>query len=203
MNQDEQLRLQEKIWSIISKLDNKMLHVLYYVGTTGNYNRKEVEEFVLTEHTVDTGADTLILNGTTKIQNAFPDLVEIGLLAETEIATAGKGRRPKVYRLTEQGKWCFVFVFKENPKESLLDKIAVDQKSIEHGLDIQKLIDLLEKRHYTCKQEDTATTEEGNSICDILAIKGQYRYRIEYERGNYPEQNTKTNLNVYLLKNVI
>ena len=69
----------------------------------------------------------------------------------------------------------------------MLLRVTQDQKSVAHGVDIMFLVEKLTGMGYSCTQEVAGETDEGESISDIFATKGNFSYHIEYEEGNYPE----------------
>lgn len=112
-------------------------------------------------------------------------LVEAGFLQDLErISIGGVNFIP--FAITDLGGYYYAIREKKNPLESQYLAYAKDQKSGEHALGIQMLIEILEEYQYECKQEDKMITVDGReSICDVLAKKNGQFFRIEYEVGNY------------------
>lgn len=112
-------------------------------------------------------------------------LVEAGFLQDLErISIGGVNFIP--FAITDLGGYYYAMKEKKNPLESQYLAYAKDQKSGEHALGIQMLIEILEEYQYECKQEDKMITVDGReSICDVLAKKNGQFFRIEYEVGNY------------------
>lgn len=112
-------------------------------------------------------------------------LVEAGFLQDLERVVIG-GVNFIPFAITDLGGYYYAMKEKRNPLESQYLAYAKDQKSGEHALGIQMLIEILEEYQYECKQEDKMITVDGReSICDILAKKNGQFFRIEYEVGNY------------------
>ena len=124
-----------------------------------------------------------------KIYNIKEHLISVGLATEGEEISQISGRPAKPIFLTPDGFWLYVFRTKKNPIRSQLDTMAKDQKSVNHGVHIHQLVELLSKAGYSCVQEDIKKTSLGEgTICDILASKNKKMFRIEYEEGNYPKE---------------
>lgn len=124
-----------------------------------------------------------------KIYNIKEHLISVGLASEGEEISQISGRPAKPIYLTPYGFWLYVFRTKNNPIKSLIDVMAKEQKSVDHGVHIHQLVELLTKAGYSCVQEDIKKTSLGEgTICDILASKNKKMFRIEYEEGNYPKE---------------
>lgn len=166
-----------------SALKEKPLFILYVIGTTGLFAQKDIIS-EMKGGNPELGFSPFTKNSCTEF---ISPLCNAGILWSQPMKTAGKGRPTNAYLLTDLGKWLYFFKFRQDPADSLLYKIGKDQKSLAHGADIMLLVNNLEAKGYKCTQEVAGNTDEGDSISDILAVKGNFSYYIEYEEGNYPE----------------
>ena len=74
-------------------------------------------------------------------------------------------------------------------EKSLRICLIIEQKSPQHGVRIKSIVEILSGAGYDCTQEDTQTTPSGReTICDVLATKRGTSFRIEYEEGNYSQE---------------
>lgn len=187
MTREEKEQLAKKVAFLIKgkkPLSVAELHAIYVLGSTGVFTTQDILEQLGIEKP-ELGFKAISSTTLTKL---FDKLLERELVCKQELKTAGKGRKPNIFFLTDFGKWFYFFRFKKDPVESMLYRISKDQKSVQHGADIMILVNMLTNIGYSCEQEFEEATDEGGSISDIVASKGRYSYYIEYEEGNYPEK---------------
>lgn len=187
MTGDEQKKLVIKAASFMegdSAINQNEMLAVYILGSTGLFAAKDI----LSEMKEGRGDMGFSPFGRSSVSVVCQSLENRGLVSKTLINTAGKGRPSAAYVLTDMGKWLYFFRFKQDPVESLIAEVSKNQKSVAHGTDILNLVNILKDRGYACTQEVIGKTDEGDSISDILAKKGNYSYYIEYEEGNYPEK---------------
>ena len=187
MTREEKEQLAKKVAFLIKgkkPLGVAEVHAIYVLGSTGVFTTQDILEQLGIEKP-ELGFKAISSTTLTKL---FDKLLERELVCKQELKTAGKGRKPNIFFLTDFGKWFYFFRFKKDPVESMLYRISKDQKSVQHGADIMILVNMLTSIGYSCEQEFEEATDEGDSISDIVASKGRYSYYIEYEEGNYPEK---------------
>lgn len=183
MTEQEQISIAMRVKDLMGVVKGTSLHALYIIGHDGEFIAKDILDSLRTDHP-EAG-----LTGT-KAGSFSPiatDLKGKGLIASQKVSSAGKGRPSDSFFLTDLGKWFYWFRFRENPVTNQLFRVTKDQKSVAHGVDIMFLVDKLNNLGYKCTQENSGMTDEGESISDIFATRGNYSYHIEYEEGNYPE----------------
>ena len=183
LTEKEQIALAMKVKTLMDTVEGAPLHALYVIGHDGEFIAKNILESIRIDHS-DVGLAKIKLGSFTSVATV---LEEKGLVEKKKVSSAGKGRPSDSFFLTDLGKWFYWFRFRENPVTSQLFRVTKDQKSVAHGVDIMFLVDKLNKLGYKCMQENSGMTDEGESISDIFATRGNYSYHIEYEEGNYSE----------------
>ena len=152
----------------------KHLRFLEIMGNTGLYQMKDI-----------LAQDNTLLSTGYEIKKK---LVEIGIVSELEEVKADS-RSFKPIMLSDIGNWLYLFQYKKNPCESIFKRLIIEQKSPQHGVRIKSIVEILSGAGYDCTQEDTQTTPSGReTICDVLATKRGNSFRIEYEEGNYSQE---------------
>lgn len=185
---------QKKIFSMViplidpnstQQLSGTTLHTFYAIGSTGLFATKDITSIMSDEKDASFGGAKVHFDSAKNASRPLLKLSELGLISSQKIKTAGAGASTNCYELTSLGKWTYWLGFQEEPEQSVLSIISKDQKSLQHAVDIMLLANTLKNLGYKCRQEFGEMTEEGGSISDILADKGNYRFCIEYEEGNY------------------
>lgn len=183
LTEKEQIALAMKVKTLMDTVEGAPLHALYVIGHDGEFISKNILESIRIDHS-DAGLAKIKLGSFTSVATTLEGK---GLIEKKKVSSAGKGRPSDAFFLTDLGKWFYWFRFRKDPVTSQLFRVTKDQKSVAHGVDIMFLVDKLNKLGYKCTQENSGMTDEGESISDIFATRGNYSYHIEYEEGNYPE----------------
>lgn len=162
---------------LFNQITERELNFLSVIGKTGYFTINDIKNNINEKFK-------------TSVYATRNKLIELNILVYgSKLKIGGKGAPIQPIMLTDIGCWLFTIVEKMNPKDSLLKAIAKDQKSTEHGFHIKKILDILQNAGYICSTEDDKETSFGkHSICDILAKKDLYEFRIEYEEGNYSKE---------------
>ena len=170
--------------------------LLKMIGETGWYTIKDFNEELqrrLKEETGETEKKNLeaVAGNPKAIQTQMFYLKESGLIDSIDSAVSGgKGRPSKAYILSNNGNVFYTYLYKEDPVRSIYVTMAKNQKSVEHATNIKKVLDILEANGYVCTQEDKIDLLDGrSSICDILAQKNRYKFRINVDNGKDSEEN--------------
>ena len=135
MTREEKEQLAKKVALLIKgkkPLSEAELHSIYVMGLTGVFTTPDILEQLRMEKP-ELGFKAIASTTLTKF---FAELLDKGLVCKQKLNTAGKGRSPNIFLLTDFGKWFYFFRFKKDPVESMLYRISKDQKSVRHGADI-------------------------------------------------------------------
>lgn len=177
----------------------RFARILFTFGATGEFTVSDIYNDAQRDATyyhLNRGTKTnekRILRGLdvqgTSIYKMLQGLNELGYIESGEKIKMGTGSPVTPYFLSTNGNYLFALLFETDPVISKLELVSKLQKSTSHGVHIQQVFGILTANGYSCKEEDSKITDDGKeTICDILASKNGFEYRIEYEEGNYSEK---------------
>lgn len=166
---------------IRSALDPIKEEIIFTIGDTGEFEVSRIEK-LLNERGQKSSS----------IQNHFSVLeTKCYLRVINDKFSYKQGRSAKVYELTDTGINAYKILAKEKYKDNrepvkcLYHEYILRHKSPEHGAIIRDVAEKLEKNGYLISLEDSISSDEGRTQCDILAERDEISHRIEIECGNY------------------